>query len=88
MIVDAKAPRRLLHDVLAGVLQEAWQEEHAVAVVPVGADGDVAKAAVATFARVPRQRVACIARSAAIDGWNLRLPESTLLVTLDDGGPG
>lgn len=88
VIVDPKVPRRLLDDALAGVLQEAWQEEYAVVVVPVGADGDAAKAAAATFARVPRQRVACIARSEAIDGWNLRLPESTLVVTLDDGQPG
>lgn len=88
VVVDAKAPQRLMDDALAGVLQEAWLAAHAVVVVPAGVDGDAATAVAATFARVPRQRVACIARSAAIDDWNLRLPESTLVVTLDDGGPG
>lgn len=88
VVVDAKAPQRLLDDALTGVLQGAWQKGRAVAVVPVGVDGDASTAVAATFARVPRERVACIARSEAIDDWNLRLPSSTLVVTLDDGGPG
>ncbi len=88
VVVDTKAPRRLLNDALGGVLQEASHADHAVAVVPVGADGDEVRGVAATLARVPRHRVACIARSEALDEWNLRLPESTVVVTLDDGRPG
>lgn len=88
VVVDAKAPPRLLDDALVGVLQEARREAYAVVVVPVGSETNAASAVAATFGRVPRQRVACIARSEAIVGWDLRLPESALIVTLDDGGPG
>lgn len=88
VLVDATAPRRLLDDALAGVMEEARREAYAVVVVPVGSEADAARAVAATFGRVPRQRVACLARSEAIDGWDLRLPDSTLVVTLDDGGPG
>lgn len=88
VVVDATAPQRLLDDALAGVMQEARREAYAVVVVPVSSEADAARAVAATFGRVPRQRVACLARSEAIDGWDLRLPDSTLVVTLDDGGPG
>lgn len=88
VLVDATAPQRLLDDALAGVMEEARREAYAVVVVPVGSEADAARAVAATFGRVPRRRVACLARSEAIDGWDLRLPDSTLVVTLDDGGPG
>ncbi len=87
VVVDATAPQRLLDDALAGVLQEARREAYAVVVVPVGSGARATRAVATTIGRVPRQRVACIALSDAIDGWGLRLPESTLVVTLDDGGP-
>jgi LacI family transcriptional regulator len=89
VVVDAMAPRRLIHEALKGLVQEAWQqEEQAVIVLPLGGGGEAAKASAATLARVPKQRVACVASSGAIDYWKPRLPASTVIVTLDDGAPG